>query len=112
MMTKKELKNKLTQIHERLVAYSEDVFPEMTEQYLFVVKVKYAVITAAIYDLYHGTTEEQQEAIDYFKSVQYTKDCLFVGVRQDVMNTIVHNPTNYADDIKDVPDEDLIYNEI
>lgn len=82
-------------IKENLIAYTCDVFEEMTLQKLGAVRLVYEIIVQALYDLHNGNLEDQQTAIAYFKDVLFVTHCQMVSIPLSLMEFVIAHPTKY-----------------
>lgn len=104
---KGNFKSKLESIHKVLCQYIDERAANEHIRHVADAKLRYSIILLAVYDLHHGTLENQADAIAYFKSdnfIRHKDECL---VPEDILNKIIHDVGNYATYItypKDVED--------
>lgn len=95
-VAKGNFKNKLESIYKALCMYiderSANEFIPHTED----IKLRYAIILLAVYDLHHGTFENQADAIQYFQSDEFERHKNGSLIPAAILDRIIHDTQSYA----------------
>lgn len=104
-LERKRFRDQLNNIHKALCLYIDEKAEGDLIMYTNDIKLRYAIILAAVDDLHHGTQEEQEDAIQYFKSDVYKQHSDECFLDKKILEKIIHSPDEYASSIAYVEDE-------
>lgn len=104
-ISRRRFREQLNSIHKALCLYIEEKAEDDLVMYINDVKLRYAIILAAVDDLHYGTQEEQEDAIRYFKSDVYKQHSDECFLSKKILDKIINNPTQYANSIEYANDE-------
>jgi len=112
MISRKQFRLKLNKIYDVLCKHTDEVVSWDEAHLIPDMRLRYAIILAAVDDLYYGTDAEKLNAHQYLESARFINESNILPIPEKWLNKIIYHPEQYAPEIQEydpqVAENDLL----